>query len=313
MKHVFVVIAGILVLQTSALAYAYSGALDYVICDIKRPLAGLEGGPVDRSNYKTILDGMAKKLNCNGLRTYIDPALNNKDEYSKIYKDVFSYAREQLGMVIYANPLGTGDFSKNDDEYVKWIVEYANGFKPDFIGPFNEPGMSPDRLLRISTRVRDALSRKTVLVGPDLQKVAGTMDKLKHEPRLLGQFDILSAHNAEQDEMATPQAWRSLSKMSRDAMIWASENPRGWSVKNASGQEIGVRSTVESENSVSGLVIYLAFPNSLNEQGELTEKGRDIARHIGDYEKPAVRSGKKEKEGFLDKLERWCDKVIGCD
>jgi hypothetical protein len=312
-KRLLTIFMALFVWLLSGASYGYSGALDFVICDIKRPLAGLEGRPVDQSNYKAILDGMANKLRCNGLRTYIDPSIKNKKEYTKIYKDVFGYARDRLGMVIYANPLGTGDFSKDDEEYANWIVDYAKQFKPDFIGPFNEPGMSTDRMLRISAKVKEALQDDVVMVGPDLQKVHGTIDKISKEPRLARQFDILAAHNAEQDEQATPQAWKNLSRMKGGAKIWASENPRSWSVKNPMGQEIGVQSTVESDNSVSGLILYLAYPSSINEQGELTNKGNDIVSNIGQIEDPKEHFKHYKKGSLIDKLKELCGKVVNCD
>jgi len=260
-------------------AVSYNGNLDYVICDIKRPLAGLTDKSITADNYKTIIDGLKNKLQCNTIRTYIDLSIASPDGYSKLYKDVYRYARE-IGLKIYANPLGTGRQGLSNSEFVQLIDDYANYFQPDFLGPFNESGIQIPDMEDIAARVRSRLQYPTLLVGPDTQKVENTINKINGPSELENFFDIVGSHNADHDDNATVSAWQALSQEARRP-IWASENPRHWSVKNSQDEEIGVASVVGSNIPVNGLVIYLAFPNAITEDGVLTQTGQEIADGIG--------------------------------
>lgn len=89
---------------------------------------------------------------------------------------------------------------------------------------------------------------------------------------------IRSFGNAAKDEDAIAAAWRDLQRLAGKP-TWATENPRPLSVKNSAGNEIGIRAVLESK-SIEGLVIYLAFPGCVKEDGSLTERGREIEQAI---------------------------------
>lgn len=282
MKNIFcIVITGLLVLVGRP-AFAYNGGLDYVVCDIKRPLAGLTHKTITAGNYQAIIDGLKNKLQCNALRLYIDLAVASPDHYSELYKNVYRYAR-QMGLKIYANPLGTGRQGLGNAELARIVANYANYYQPEFLGPFNETGIGIPDLQGIAAMVRRELRYATILVGPDTQKVQGTINKINGSSNLEAYFDIIGAHNAEQDEQATVAAWRILAGEARRP-VWASENPRSWTAKNDRGEEIGVASVIGAGSSVSGLVIYLAFPVAIDENGNLTQQGQELVYGIGAIE-----------------------------
>jgi len=62
-------------------------------------------------------------------------------------------------------------------------------------------------------------------------------------------------------------------------VVWASEDPRPWeSESEEDGGLPGVNEVVAA--GVQGLVLYLAFPSSVNADGTLTQKGRDLAGNL---------------------------------
>jgi hypothetical protein len=251
-----------------------SGALRYVICDVKRPLAGQTTPALDASNYVPVVDGLVTNLGCNGIRLYIDPAIDDPAQYPAIYTDVLRHARHEHKLVVYANPLATGSFGKDNATFAAWIVRYANAMKPEFLGPFNESGFADADYLDIAQRVRSGLTYAPTLVGPDVQKVEGTLDHLAQTPALAAAFDTLGSHNAVGDDGATTQAWTALATAAaRDT--WSTENPRAWSEQSPSGQEVGVKAVVGAP--VRGIVLYEAFPACVGANGQLTPKGAAIS------------------------------------
>jgi hypothetical protein len=232
---------------------------------------------VDTSNYKAIVDGFKGALGCNGIRIYIDPSLSDFSQYPAIYTDVLTYARQEYGMNVYANPLATGSFGKTNADYAAWIVAYANTVKPDFIGPFNESGLGATDLADIAGRVRMGLTYATTLVGPDAQHVEGSQALLTSSPALSASFDVFGSHNAVSDDGATTAAWNTLAQTA-GIHTWATEDPRDWSDQNASAMQVGVEAVTLAQ--VRGLVLYEAFPSLLDASGVLTPKGATIAMNV---------------------------------
>jgi hypothetical protein len=250
----------------------------FVICDIKRPLAGSDASPpLATSNASTVVHAFKEKLGCNAIRLYIDPSIVDSAAYPALYLQVLHIARDELGMKVYANPLATGRFGKSNADYAHWIAGYANAFHPDFLGPFNESGLGAHELLEIAVSVRSALTTKPLLVGPDAQKVAKTQSLFTEEPKLAAAFDIDSSHDAVDDEGATTAAWNQLAATAART-TWATEDPRSWSATSHAGEEVGVRAVAQS--SVAGVVLYEAFPKCVSVDGTLTEKGKEIARGL---------------------------------
>ena len=262
--------------------------LKWVFADIKHPLRALEKKAEEKAitgeNYKKIIDGIKTNLHANGVRVYIDPDIKDPANYSKLYRDVIAYAKEQE-LAIYANPFETSQlrmekFGNDKVAFANWIVAYANHFRPEFLGPFNESGWSAGDMVEITVMVRKKLKYAPKLVGPDVIHISKSNELLGKNSKLAGVFDVISSHNAAKDEEATAQAWQALRRLAGKP-TWASENPRPVSIKNAAGKEIGIRAVLESK-SVEGLVIYLAYPRCVNDDGSLTEKGREIERAIAE-------------------------------
>jgi hypothetical protein len=283
-----IVLCGLLAAAAPSVALAQDGgapvcarpaavSLKHLICDVKRSLAGAETRVIDESNYEAILKGMKEKLGCTGIRLYIDPAISDPGAYPPLYLKVLDYARKDLALEIYASPLGTGKFGKDDDAFARWVADYANRFQPEFLSPFNESGYAPAKYAAIADEVRAKLRYSPVIVGFDAQKVQATTKALSKYQGLSGHFDVVSSHNAVNDQGATLEDWATLRRTAGKA-VWASENPRPWHVLNARMQEVGVKAAVDA--SVEGLVLYLAFPSSVDARGELTPKGEGIARGI---------------------------------
>jgi hypothetical protein len=253
------------------------GSLTSLVCDIKRPLAGEDARPpLDIANFVAVLDAFRSRLGCDVLRIYIDPQRDDPATYPPLYTSVLARARS-LGMRIYANPLGTGRFGKDPATYARWIAAYANAVHPDYLGPFNESGMRAKELDDIARRVRGLVAAGSVLVGPDAQKVEHTEQILRELPALSSDFDIFTSHNAVDDDSATAAGWTALAHAAGRA-TWATENPRPLHATNPGGEEVGVASVLASP--VAGLVLYEAFPSSVNADGSLTAKGAALAAAI---------------------------------
>ena len=261
------------------LAAAYNGNLNYVICDIKRPLASVGQKNLNIDNYQRIISSLRDKLQCNALRVYIDVTGLDPENYPAIYQAVFHYARK-IGMKIYANPLGTGRQGLSNRELIDIVVRYADFYQPEFLGPFNETGISVSDMKYIAGMIKDQLHYGSAMVGPDTQQVNITIDKISGASNLEDYFDIIGSHNAEHDDNAVLSAWRLLAGEARRP-VWASENPKPWSVQNAQGEEMGVAALVDANSPVSGLVIYLAFPRAIDQNGNLTPFGQALASGIG--------------------------------
>jgi hypothetical protein len=266
-------------LVARAPARAYEGHLRWVFGDIKRSLAGLEGR-ITPTTLAPIIDGLRTRLGCNGLRVYIDPGLSSPDDYPPLYRDAVAYAASQ-GLALYANPLGVGHAGRSPEEFAAFVADYANRFRPRFLGPFNESGFSAPEEVRVVAALRRRLAYRPTLVGPDRMHVRDTISGLERAPGEADLFDVIGAHDAEHDEGATAWAWWRLGQLAGGRPVWATEDPRDWSSASPGGKEVGVKAVVESAGSVAGIVLYLAFPRCVDERGELTDKGRAIARGIG--------------------------------
>lgn len=205
-----------------------------------------------------------------------------RSPYPKVYKAVIDYAKEQK-LAIYANPFETAElrkekFGNNKAAFADWVIKYANHFRPEFLGPFNESGWSPQDMVEIALVVRKNLKYAPKLIGPDVIHVSKTSEQFGKNRPLVGVFDIIGSHNAAKDEEATAEAWQQLRRLAGKP-TWATENPRPLSIKNSADKEIGIRAVLDSK-SIEGLVIYLAFPRCVKEDGSLTDIGREIAGAI---------------------------------
>ncbi len=99
------------------------------------------------ANYVAVLGGLKDKAKVNGIRLPIFPGERDAGHYSGLYKNVASYAR-RLGLAIYASPMSVGmkDYQGwSDRQYADWLANYISTFHPDFLSPFNEPGIGDDR------------------------------------------------------------------------------------------------------------------------------------------------------------------------
>ncbi len=260
-------------------AIPYNGHLEFVFGDIKRSLAGVQGGDdakITLENYRAIIDGLINNLHCNGLRIYIDPTISTGN-YPPVYRAVVDYARAK-GLKIYANPLATGRHNFDNAHYAAWIISYVNEWKPDFLGPFNEANMTNADYKQIAATVKSGLKVSVRVVGPDVRHVDNATRVIADED-LTVLFDIVSSHNAALDEGATTAAWALLQKTANKP-TWATEDPRDWSVMNPDDKQIGTKAIVDPASGISGLVIYLAFPHCVDSTGALTEKGREIANGL---------------------------------
>ncbi len=251
----------------------YKGALAYVFCDIKRALAGQDTPSLDALNVTAVLDALQSQLGCNGVRLYIDPTITDPTQYPTVYTTAFEHARHDLGLAIYANPLGTGSFGMTTVDYGSWIARYGNYFQPDFLGPFNESGLDTSDIETIAEIVSQGLSVHSVLVGPDIQHVESSQT-VAATPSLPSLFGFFGSHNAVNDQGATTAAWTML-RATAGLGTWSTENPRPWSYIGDAGLEIGVKAVVDAP--IAGLVLYEAFPVSLGLDGGLTPTGQELA------------------------------------
>jgi hypothetical protein len=111
-----------------------------------------------------------------------------------------------------------------------------------------------------------------------MMHVGKTVEALERHEELIYTFDIISSHNAGDDETSNTVSWAELHNLAGKS-TWSSENPRPYSLRNGAGQEIGIQSVIES-NAIQGLVLYAAYPACVNADGSLTEKGREIAQAL---------------------------------
>ncbi len=257
-------------------ASAYHGGLDHVFGDVKQGIFG--SGGITEANAAAIVDGMHANLKCNGVRVPINLDSPNPVALPPSYSKIIERARLHK-MAIYANPMFTGNHHLSDIQYADKIIAFANRYKPDYLGCFNEFGMAPERYVSITAKVKAGLNYNPVMVGPDAQHVDSTR-KIISVPAVRNSFAVIASHNADGDLGATEDNWNMLRSMAGKP-VWASENPRSWS-EAAGGQEIGVKSAINAK--VIGLVLYNAFPSCINAGGKLTSKGEEIANSIGERE-----------------------------
>ena len=263
-------------------AQGYSGRLNHVHGDIKRPLDGFQGR-ITNGNHRNIINGIRNNLMCNALRTSVLLDETRTSGYPSLHRTVTNYATGR-GMRIYANPLHTPNLwpsnvrrnTFNDRRrFAERVATYVNGFDPDWYGPFNEAGFSTSHYINIRDRCVSAVPRGTRVVGTDVQHVDTSVNQLNNTRR---EFTIWGSHNAVGDGSATLRNWNRLAdRAGRE--VWATENPRRFRDSSAGTGEIGVRSVVNSR--VRGLTLYLAHAARVNTSGDLTSTGRDIRDGIG--------------------------------
>jgi hypothetical protein len=264
------------------------------ICDIKNPLASPDAGSdpgngfLTADNYVTVLDAMKASLGCTAIRVFIDVTNGTPPaQYSDLYKDVLQHARVDLGLRIFANPLGFGAFAAGygtatseaayDVTYANVIIAYANYFQPDFLGPFNESGFDASDIGTILGSVRAGLTYRPLLVGPDMQMVAASLKLATTDPTLAASFDIFGSHNANDDDAATASAWNAL-VTAVPRPVWSDENPRPLDDETADGVDIGVSAAVDG--GVHGVVLYEAYSRDVRADGSLTSRGSQFANGL---------------------------------
>lgn len=249
--------------------------------DVKRSLAGYTEANITKENIPAVVEALSRHLGCNGIRIGIDPSISNPaGGYSDLYTTFYQYVREK-GLSVYANPLGTGVFGKSWEDYASWIAAYANVWRPDYLGIFNEAAMPPWKMMRVIARVKKLLEYDVQLVGPDMMHLNISFKTLSVERKLADAFDILSSQDAEFDDAATPSLWTKFCKIAERAgkECWSTEDPRPWS-KIIDGKEVGVKAVLQNKGQVSAIVLYLAYPHLVHASGKLTEKGKEIAEGL---------------------------------
>jgi len=236
------------------------------------------------------------------------------EEYSDLYKEMYNYARNELGMHIYAVGLTVGhdrgDDWKNSEEgkwsqdpeaYSTWMADYINYFKPDFISPCKESGWDWDMMESVVTKIRSKMEPgcPTKLLGPDTQHVQFCINMAKKKKYPLEDlFDIISTHSADSDFTATTDGHRELVEhfAPKGKMVWNTENPSYWNigkepsvVKETDPPEglPGLKCAVEA--GIHGLVLWHVIGGQQNKSlilidGSITEKGKEIAANLVESE-----------------------------
>ena len=261
----------------------YAGQVTRYVADLKTSFPEHElYGPataLTRTNYRAVLDGLARAAGVNGVRLPIVPAYAGRADYPPLYADVYDYARS-LGLLIYASPLsvGTRAFSGwSDERYASWLAAYAAEFRPDVLSPFNEAALDDRRIAAIVAALRPRLAGSMLLMGPDRQHVARTVQSLGRDPGVAALFDIVGSHNADRDGSATADNWARLVTSAGGRPVWSSENPAGW----ARGQAEGLPGMDQAvAGGVAGIVVWMAKPGLVDGTGRPTAKACEIAAHL---------------------------------
>ena len=264
-------------------ARRYAGRVAHYIADLKTSFPEHElytpATALTRVNYRAVLDGLANEAGVNGVRLPIIPAYAGPSDYSRLYRDVIAYARE-IGLTVYASPMSVGMTpfpGWSDDRYASWIADYAAGFQPDVLSPFNEAGLDNRRIARIAALVRAKLTVPVLLMGPDRQHVGRSAESLAGDPGIAALFDIVGSHNADRDASATAAAWGSLIAAAGGRPVWSSENPALW----GRGQGEGLPGMDQAvEGGVEGVVAWMAKPGLVDGTGRATAKACEIAAHL---------------------------------
>jgi len=156
----------------------------------------------------------------------------------------------------------------SDEQYVAWLAGYVQEFRPDFLSPFNEPGLPAERIDAIVAMLRSRLAGATRIAGPDKIHVGATLEALSASGQLKADFDIVDSHNANHDDTATAENWRRLVGLSGKP-VWSSENPNGWS---------GIANAVSG--GVEGLVVWRGKPELVNDAGRPSAKALELAHRL---------------------------------
>jgi hypothetical protein len=231
------------------------------------------------ANYVAVLNGLKNGAKVDGIRVPIFPNETSPSHYSKTYKSIIAYARS-INLAVYASPMSVGmnDYSGwSNTKYAGWLATYVNFFHPEFLSPFNEPGIDDGRIIDIMTQLRPMLASSTRILGPDRQHVGSTLDDLARNPSVAEVFDIIDAHSANRDSSATAANWSALVR-SESKPVWSSENPANWSA----GVDSSLPGISEAVNSgVEGLVVWYAKPSLVDDSGRPTEKALEIIERLG--------------------------------
>ncbi|KAK3285839.1 hypothetical protein CYMTET_6567 [Cymbomonas tetramitiformis] len=197
-------------------------------------------------NYQKCFDTLKNEAKLNGLRFPILVHGPKAEEYTDLYKEMYSYARDSLGMHIYAVGLTVGHdmgddwktteegkWSEDPEQYTTWMADYVNYFKPDFVSPCKESGWDWDKMEAVVTLLRSKIEEgcPTKILGPDTQHVKYCLNMVKKKKYPLEDlFDVISTHSADNDFTADEEAHRELVDhfAEKGKPVWNSENPSYW-------------------------------------------------------------------------------------
>lgn len=261
----------------------FAGAVTAYIADLKPSFPEHEmyspATALTTENYRAVLDGLKSKAGVNGVRLPIIPEAVRAADASSLYRRIHAYAR-QLGLLIYASPMSVG-FSKyagwSNDQYAEWLADYANVFQPDVLSPFNESGIDDSRMTKIISALRAKLKISVKLAGPDRQHVQRTVESLIQHYQIGSLFDIVDSHNANLDFSANRATWALLVRVAKGKPVWSSENPAAW----GHGARPGLPGLDQAvRGGVNGIVIWLAKPTLVDDNGRRTAKADEIATHL---------------------------------
>ena len=264
-------------------ARRYAGRVGHYLADLKTSFPEHElyspATALSRTNYRSVLDGLAGGVGANGVRLPIVPSYAGGGDYPPLYGDVVAAVRS-LGLTLYASPMSVGmkAFAGwSDDRYAAWLATYAAAFRPDVLSPFNEAGLDNGRIARITRLLRAKLTGPVLVMGPDRQHVGRSVESLRRDGGVAALFDIVGSHNADRDESATAENWAALVAAAGGRPVWSSENPAMWSrgqVENLPGMDQAVAGGVE------GLVAWMAKPGLVDGTGRPTAKACEIAARL---------------------------------
>lgn len=245
-------------------------------------LAG-ELEPLSKSEITAILEGIRDNFDCTIARVCIvteqSPNEVTFNDFSCYWKDgrKTNWIRNELvrlGFKLHASPLGTPGprypvwltpGTLYQDNWADWIGGYITKAWPKHVSPFNESGGGNDFTINVTTALRNNYAANVNYVGPDINTLMGTYNKISKNSTVEAVFDTYGAHD-KKNTITYAAEWQAFQDLSPKE-VWATESGKG----PTTGAIDSIQQAADGNADV--ITLYKTFPAFIDGTGELTDLG----------------------------------------
>ncbi len=240
--------------------------------------------PLPKSEITAILEGIRDNLNCSLARVCIvteqSPNEVTFNDFSVYWKDgrKTNWIRNELvrlGFEIHASPLGTPGprypvwltpGTQYQDNWADWIGSYVTNYWPQHVSPFNESGGGDSFMINVTTDLKNNYSASRNYIGPDINTLLGSYNKINGNSAVAAVFDTYGAHD-KINTVTYASQWQAFQNLSSKE-IWATESGKG----PTAGAIDSIQQAADGNADV--ITLYQAFPVFIDGNGALTNLGQ---------------------------------------